>query len=319
MLLIDSATVLKSPAADLQHAARIVAALFEERRRGGALSAQEVPMRPAGRGSAFYSLPAYIESAGMAGIKWTTHCRGAEPYTKPVVVLNDIDDGTPLALLDGWVISAVRTAAVSLCFYKHLEGLEKNAVLLCGAGYQAEWQAAALFTRFPDLDLLRLWSRSAAHAEDCRRRVEAILRCRLPIEVVEDLHAAARKSDFVVGACSADEPYLTKEDLAGCGYVHIGMNDVSGEALLSYPRIICDEFETAKRRSAQSLFRLWRSDPSVESRVELLENLTGRIALGDRFCFDSFGLSIFDLGLAAEAYRYAREHGLGLDWPLFGR
>lgn len=319
MLLIDSETVLQSPAADLRHAARIVSDLFAERRRGGAVSAQEVPMRPRGIESAFYSLPAMIESAGVAGIKWTTHCRVGEPYTKPLVVLNDLKDGTPLALLDGWVISAVRTAAVSLCFYSHLESLAKNAVLLCGAGHQATWQAAALFTRFPDLRVLYLWSRSTAHAKECRKHVEQILGREVPIEVIADRCAVISDVDFVIGATSADDPYLSREDLAHCGYVHIGMNDVAADALLSYPRILCDEFETAKRKSAQSLYRLWRQDPSIEKRVELLENFSGKIASGERFCFDAFGLSIFDVGLAWEAYQYALAEKKGVHWAVFGK
>ena len=322
MLLIDSKTVLESPAADLSHAAKVVEKLFEARREGSAASAQEVPMRPRAIESAFYSLPALIESEGIAGIKWTTHARAGNPYTKPLVILNDLRDGTPLALIDGWVISAVRTAAVSLAFYRHLEGLEKNAVLLCGAGHQAEWQGLALFERFADLGRLYIWSRKPEHAEDCRRRILVRLEASgrtADIRIVNNFRDALEDVDFVVGATSADEPYLQKKDLAGCGYVHIGMNDASREALLSYPSIICDEFESAKLKSAQSLFRLWRRDNSVEERIVLLEEYEGVIPIGERFCFDAFGLSIFDLGLAAEAYRYALACGKGVNWPVFGR
>ena len=279
-------------------------------------------MKSASTGSAFYSLPAMLEERGIAGLKWTTHSKGSMPYTKPVVILNDLTDGTPLALVDGWVISAVRTAAVSLAFYDHLEELEKNAVLLCGAGHQAEWQALAVLARFPELDALYIWSRDPKHAEDCRRRVlsrPGDRRLENVVRVVRDFHDAVPKVDFVIGAASADEPYLDEGDLAHAGYVHIGMNDVSEKALLSYPVIICDEFESAKARSAQSLFRLWRKDPSIAGRVVLLEAYEEKNPAGARFCFDSFGLSIFDVGLADEAYRYALAVGKGLDWPLFGR
>lgn len=323
MLLIDASIVAQSPVMDLGFSHRVVEKLFAERKEKKAVSAQEIPMFPPSVHGGFYSLPAYIESMHTAGIKWTTHVKtksaSSGSYTKPIVVLNDFADGAPVALLDGLAISAIRTASVSCCFYRHLGALAKGKVLCCGAGHQATWQVLAVLESFPAIQQIYIWSRQQDHARDCVQAVQALAGQNIPVSTVENFETVLGDVDFVIGATSAETPYLHREHLEHCSYVHIGMNDIDAQAIRSFPHIVCDDFESAKARSAQSLFRLYRTDPSIQERVSLLEDLEGPLPPHERFFFDSFGLSIFDVGLAWEVYRFAQEKGLGRHWDLFGR
>lgn len=320
MLLIDRSVVSQSPVMDLGFSRRIVKRLLRERKEKNAISAQEIPMFPPGVHGGFYSLPAYVESMQIAGIKWTSHVKTktTRSYTKPIVVLNDFADGTPVALLDGLAISAIRTAAVSCCFYEHLGKLDKGAVLCCGAGHQATWQVLAVLESLPQVKHVYIWSRNVDHAQSCVACVKEKAQRDVPVSAVRDFETVLKDVDFVIGATSAETSYLQREHLQHLSYVHIGMNDIDADAITSFPHIVCDDFESAKARSAQSLFRLYRMDPTVERRVALLENLEGVLPSQDRFFFNSFGLSIFDIGLAWEVYRFAQDRRLGLNWDLFG-
>ena len=334
MLYINKDIVWKSPVLQIGYAGSVIRQLFEDKKNGTACAAQEVPLFPNGVRGGFYSLPSSLDRYGVAGIKWTTHVKPADgswekngSYTKPVLILSDYHDGRPLALIDGLEISAIRTGAVSHTFFEKYrsDGCcgKKNRLLICGAGHQAKWQVLAALEAFPKLEALYIWSRDINHAAQCVERVREVLTktgsdvsCADKLIVVRHFEEALDDVDLVIGAASAETPYLTADHLKNASYVHIGMNDVEGDAIRTYETIYCDDFEAGTKKSAQSLFVLYRQDPSIAGRVTLLENAPDHID-GDRVMFDSFGLSIFDIGLGCEVYRFAKENGLGEEIALY--
>lgn len=319
MLVIDRAVVERSEVADVNVAASVVGELLRQKSLGRAVSAPEIPMYPNGTdGGGFYSLPAYLLDDQVAGIKWTSHVRtprapGEPPasHTKPLVILNDLSSGEPLAVVDGLLISGVRTAAVSHQFFSRMAAFEPTEVLCCGAGFQARWQCLAALNSLPSLRRLSLWSRRPEQARATADVLRPLAPPGVAVVAVEDLDQGTRQADVVVGATSAEQPYLTAKRLAGCSYVHIGLNDVSEEAIGSFPQIVCDDFEAGAANSRQALFRLHRKDPALQSRVVRLEELIAGAHLEPRAMFNSFGLAIFDVGLACRVYRQAVEKGWG--------
>ena len=335
MLFIDQDIVSKSPVMDMAFSGPVIRKILNDKKSGTAVSAQEVPMFPEKVNGGFYSLPSYLDRYGTAGIKWTSHVKpgqGSEryigPYTKPVIILSDYEDGRPYALIDGFEISAIRTGAVSYEFFtRYAEDGKvrgKNRILICGAGHQARWQITAALKAFPELEGLSVWSRDLSHAQWCIESVRDILALTGEedlagkLEVVTSVSEGAETAGLVIGATSAETPYLTKEHLREASYVHIGMNDVTGEAIRSYDRIYCDDFEAGTWKSAQSLFVLYRQDQTIGERVTLLEDAPASIKEG-RVMFDSFGLSMFDIALGCEVYRYACGKGLGGEIGLYSR
>ena len=335
MLFIDGETVLQSPVMDIGFSGTVIRQLFEDKKCGRAVAAQEIPLFPDKVRGGFYSLPSYLDRYCTAGIKWTSHVKPADrswreagPYTKPLIILSDYTDGRPYALIDGFEISAIRTGAVSYSFFARIADGgrcgEKNRLLICGAGHQAKWQIAAALKAFPAIEKLYIWSRDIDHAYDCILRVKEILdrngeeEMFSRLEAVPSFENVVGECALVIGATSAEKPYLRAEHLREASYVHIGMNDVSGDAVRTYSHIYCDDFEAGKKKSAQSLFVLYREDPSIEERVTLIEDAPERI-LQKRVMFDGFGLSIFDIGLGCEVYRWAKEKGHGEEIALYSR
>lgn len=319
MLVIDAQTVEATSVANVPAAAEVVAELFRCKRAGTAVSAAEVPMYPDGpTGGGFYSLPAYITDYGVAGIKWTTHVRSADPghgpYTKPLIVLNDIGSGEPLAVVDGHLISGLRTAAVSAQFFDLLRAGSPEVVTCCGTGFQARLQAIAALTSLPTLTRLVVWGRSAAHARSLAAELRGYAGTGVEVIAERDLDAAIGDADVVIGATSAEEPYLTPAHLARASYLHIGLNDVTPEAIQSYQTIVCDDFAAGAARSRQALFREHRRTGGVAGRVRLLEDAQLAGGLPSRVMCNAFGLAIFDVGLAYRVYRQVA----GLDTTMGG-
>jgi ornithine cyclodeaminase len=293
---------------------------FHSKAAGAAVCGREVSIKPYGPdGGVFYSLPAYHKGLGMACVKWTSHVRNpASPmYTKPLILLNDLNSGTPLALVDGHEISAARTGGVTGVAMKRLAHPRSEHLLCCGAGHQAKTQIRAAIAAMPNLRHISVWNRSVYRASELCLSIKAEYESSLTFEPIADFDKAAHRADIIIGATSAPSPYLHEKHFSdGQLYIHIGMNDIAPEAIHSFDSIVCDDFEAGLEGSSQSLFRLSRNEPDIYRRVILMENflrydISVSSSLGKRIMFNSFGLPIFDLVLAAAAYRYAAENGLG--------
>jgi thiomorpholine-carboxylate dehydrogenase len=103
-----------------------------------------------------------------------------------------------MAVLDGRLITEMRTAAVSAAVTRRLARPESRVLALLGSGVQAKAHLEALRTLYR-FDEVRVWSRTPAHAEAFALAHGAKAR---------DLEAAVRGADIVVTATHATEPIL---------------------------------------------------------------------------------------------------------------
>jgi ornithine cyclodeaminase/alanine dehydrogenase-like protein (mu-crystallin family) len=126
------------------------------------------------------------------------------------IVLLDSDSGSPLAVLDGRLITEMRTAAVSAAVTRHLAPLDTRVLALVGSGVQAQAHLEALrhVRRF---DEVRVWSPTREHAERFAARHGAR---------AMELEAAVRGADVIVTATFAREPVVKGEWLKRGAHVN---------------------------------------------------------------------------------------------------
>jgi thiomorpholine-carboxylate dehydrogenase len=115
-----------------------------------------------------------------------------------MILLFRPDTGEPLAVMDGRLITEMRTAAVSAAVTKYLAAPEAHVLALVGSGVQAHAHLQAL-SRVRHFDEIRLWSRTAAHAD---RFAEQHRAKAMPIA------EAVRGADVIVTATNALRPIL---------------------------------------------------------------------------------------------------------------
>jgi ornithine cyclodeaminase/alanine dehydrogenase-like protein (mu-crystallin family) len=126
---------------------------------------------------------------GNAGTAFPTHLA--------MILLFDPDTGQPLALMDGRLITEMRTAAVSAAVTKRLASPGSRTLALLGSGVQAKAHLEAL-SRVRRFDDVRVWSRTPGHA----RRFAAEHGAR-----AMDAESAVRGADVVVAATNALERF----------------------------------------------------------------------------------------------------------------
>ena len=115
-----------------------------------------------------------------------------------MILLFRPDTGEPLAVMDGRLITEMRTAAVSAAVTKYLAAPDARVLALLGSGVQAHAHLQAL-ARVRSFDEVRVWSRTAAHAERFATQNNAEV---MPIA------DAVRGADVVVTATSALQPIV---------------------------------------------------------------------------------------------------------------
>lgn len=313
----------------LEETVPIVEKAFRLFDAGDAVIVQESALRlhSGDQDQACYALPAYVGGdVHVCGLKWTAHGAATRPDSgesriQASILISEADGGVPLAVMNGTEIGAARTGAVTAAALKRLAPAHVRKVVLCGAGGQAERQLQAVLYALPGAEEVAVWSRG-------NRRNHALVEryCRRTdtrLWAAADLDEAVDGADVVIGATSADTPYLTAERLRSASlYCHIGFNEITAEAVDRFSHVVVDTWEEAKNVSGQSLFRLYRAG---QFRPERLTGTLGAIVAGRlevprgtperKVMFDAFGLPIFDLSVAKEAYLRACGSGLGTRLP----
>lgn len=330
VLWLSKADVEQTGVCRMEEAQAIVERVFRlfDQQQACIVPESSLRLGQAGEDQACYALPAYVGGdTGVCGLKWTAHGAATAPADlgisriQATVLINEVHSGVPLALMNGTDIGAARTGAVTALALSRLAPLNTRKVALCGAGGQAERQLQAVLHALPQVGEVAIWSRGGQRNKVLAEHYQARAGGRL--RPVDSLEEAVDGADVIIGATSAPQPYLRPEHLRSASlYCHIGFHEISAPAVDCFRRVVVDTWEEAKDVSGQSLFRFYREGRFAPERLTgtLGAILSGRLEVPrgtaeDKVLFDAFGLPIFDLGLAKEAYVRARRLGLGTALP----
>ncbi|WP_167647180.1 ornithine cyclodeaminase [Mameliella alba] len=257
-----------------------------------------------------YGLPARVGGRfAAAGLKWAVHRpeapQGGEAITS-CTILDDLETGLPMGIVDSAMLTRVRTAALSGSVVRALKpGVRRIAIL--GAGAQAQMHLRMARAVFPDLAEVHHWTRSG-HAIEAPEGIE-IRRHRTASE-------ASLAAEVTFACTSAPEPILGPEVMArGALILQIGYHEVSFEAIDRADAVTCDLWGDFARTSAKSLFQMHRAGrfPADRIAADAAAILLDGWRPDPAACvyFSSFGLNIFDIALAARLMRRATDLGLG--------
>src|SRR5690349_15556957 len=87
-----------------------------------------------------------------------------------LIVLNDPETGAPLAVMDGRLITEMRTAAVSAAATRLLASKDAKVLAILGSGVQARSHLEAL-PLVRDFKEIRVWSQTKEHADDFAKEI----------------------------------------------------------------------------------------------------------------------------------------------------
>lgn len=245
----------------------------------------------------FGVMPAVSER--VMGIKLVTfYPNNAErglPTHLAMIQLFSPETGEVLALIDGRLITEMRTAAVSAAATKVLAALDARVLAVLGSGVQARAHVEAL-AQVRRFDEIRVWSRTPTHAERFAEEIGA--------EVMA-AEQAVQGADVVVSATAATEPILKGAWLKPGAHVNaIGWRGHSSRELDDAAMrnvVVVESREAANDQCGDVVFS------GAAIHAELGEILAGdRPARADETTiFDSVGIAIEDVAAAQLVYEAA--------------
>ena len=263
-----------------------------------------VPAPPDGD---FRAMPA--RGGGYAALKWVTSFPGNPerglPTVSGIVLLSDAADGRLLAQLDAGAVTALRTGAAAVLGAETLAAGEGPAAVV-GCGVNGRAVARTFLARGREVVL---WDRDAARSA----------------AVAEELGAGTAGSrDEALGADVVATVTPGREILFGPGSLRPGQHvslmgaDGPGKAEiaveeLARARVVVDEWEQASHNGdisrAVEAATLGPEDVTELGRI-LLGEAGGRAQADEITVFDSTGLAVQDLAVAALVYeRYRADAG----------
>ena len=278
--------------------------------RMAAGAVENVPRRrlPLDEGS-FAVMYAVDRELGYAGLKAYTALAGKAFFA---VLLFDLATGELAGVLEADTAGQRRTGAASGVAARHLARRGASTLGVIGCGWQAEAQVDAVRAAVPTVERVVAYCRTPEGLRDFCSQVGA--------EPAES-HAEAAGQDIVVTITSSRDPVLRGEWLReGALVCAAGANDprkreLDDVVLARAAFVCCDSKEDARLESGDLI------DPIANGVLDWLEvhelqqvvagEVPGRAADADVVVFKSNGLAAWDVAIAAELLRRARQRGVG--------
>ena len=274
------------------------------------------------------AMPGYIGGAfNTAGIKWIGSApqnpfRFGLPRASALIILNDPETMFPYAMMDGTLISAMRTGGVTGVAAKYCALKDTQTAALMGAGTQNRTQLMALKEVLPALERVFLYDINEERSRSFAREVEQIVQ--LPIEIAPTAEEAVRKADIAVSATTAREPVVFSNWLKpGMFYSHVGGYETDYGIVQKADKIVVDDWYQIKHRKTQTLALMFEEGRINDSAIyaELGELVAGkkpgREGCHEIIYFNSVGMAIEDIAVAKSIYDIACSKGIGRKLDLW--
>lgn len=207
------------------------------------------------------------------------------PTHQGIIALLRATTGEPIAILDGRLITEMRTAAVTAVATKHLASANARTLAILGSGVQARahYEALRCVRRF---DEVRVWSRNSAHAEEFAAGIGA---------TASSAEDAVRGADVVVTVTHSPNPILFGNWLKpgvlvnAVGAVGASNRELDDAAMAG--AVVVDSRDAAQVEAGDILLA------GAMIYAELGEILAGRVPKpsAERTVFKSLGLAVEDL------------------------
>ncbi|MBV9737619.1 MAG: ornithine cyclodeaminase family protein [Candidatus Eremiobacteraeota bacterium] len=217
-----------------------------------------------------------------------------------VIVLFRADTGEPLAVMDGRLVTEMRTAGVSAAVTRRLMPPESRVLAILGSGVQAQAHLEALQT-IHQFDEVRVWSRMPDHAQHFASKHGA---------TAMDAEAAVRAADVIVTATNAHEPVLKGAWLKRGAHVNsVGANRPTWRELddeVMRNTVVVDSREATLQESGDVI----NSKATIAAEIGELFAGTKSIPRTETTVFKSVGLAVEDLAAAQIVYEAASRNNV---------
>lgn len=272
------------------------------------------------------SMPSYMKYGDTAGVKVVSVYNDNPkkyglPTTIGTIILYDPETGMPKAIMDGTLITDLRTGAVSGINAKYLARKGSSSLCIVGAGVQGYTSMEMILRTMPDI------RRVIACDLAPQRREEFIAKGRqaypdIEFSGIDDHTRALQETDILVYATSADRPLL-ENGKPGPGVTvitvcelltrkSVGMFD---HWFVDFAECALERYNEGGKDSADARGVAWEdltmSDIAGEIGDVIIGKTAGRVSDDQKILAGAVGISVEDIICAESVFQKAMADGAG--------
>jgi N-[(2S)-2-amino-2-carboxyethyl]-L-glutamate dehydrogenase len=271
----------------------------------------------------FASIGGPVRAMGMKWIgSFPANRERGLPRASALIILNCPETGMPVAVMDGTLISAMRTGAMTALGVRYLAPPKTRKIGMIGAGVQSRTQILGLFTALPEVEDIALVNRDIAKAEavaeECRQRWQA------PVRAVETADEALTDADVALTVTTAHEPLMFARQIKpGALTVQLAGHECEFAVIQQCRKIVTDDWDVVKHRGIMTPAVMHQQgllhDSDIHANIgELILGIKpGRENDEERIHYAHMGMGVDDVALAWAVYQSAQRRGLGIRLPLW--
>lgn len=327
--LISMEDIIAAGCCDIQKVIRVIEEVLVDYKNGGVLLPDKISQifnqKTQDR---INCMPSTLMNDGVCGVKWVSVFpenprKFSSQNVSGVIILSELEQGFPIAVMDGTLITALRTACMGAIGAKYLARKDSRTYGTIGSGEQAKTHFIAIKQLFPQIDTCYVASRSE-HGET--QFIEAMKKKYPDVDFIScnsDYNKAAQNSDIIVTAVSCQEPLLKASAVRkGTYYCHVGGWEDEYAVPQKAAKIVCDNWHSLKHRGSPTIARMYKEGLLKDSDIyadiaDIIDGTKPGREDNDEICyFNSIGLSFVDVSVAYSFYKKVLNNNLGKDWNI---
>ena len=257
-------------------------------------------------------MPTYVPELGFACVKnVSVHPHNTSlPTVQASITLFDPNSGFPLAMMDGTLITAFRTAASAAVATRLLARKDASLLGFLGVGRQAYAQVEALLKVLPACKSIIVYDVKKAKAEKTQK--DWTEKYSLKIEIADTIESLLANTDVLTTTTPTSEPLILMQHIHQGLHINAIGADAKGKQeiateVMTGATIIIDNWEQASHSGEINVPLasgiLTKNDIQGDIGQLVTGQIPGRTSVEEITVFDSTGLAIQDLACAVAIYQ----------------
>lgn len=268
------------------------------------------------------AMPCYLGGTNpIAGLKWVgskhdnPSSRGLN-RASAVIILNDPQSHFPMAILEGSLISGMRTAAVTAIACRYLAKDNFANVTCIGCGPIAQMQLITILEQFNSISSVNLFDLKLSAAQDLVTK----LRQSFPdvnYQIATSASSAISQGEVVITCTVTDKPYIHYEWLQKGTFIsNVSIMDLHKEVFLKADKVVVDDWVQSNREKKvinQLVLegRFSREQVHAELGEVIVGSRSGRDSNSEIIVLNPMGMAIEDIACAQIFYEKALAAKIG--------
>jgi ornithine cyclodeaminase/alanine dehydrogenase-like protein (mu-crystallin family) len=245
------------------------------------------------------------------------------PVTQGLVLINNRETGDPLAIINGTVLTAIKTAAVSGVAMRFFMK-EAETVGLIGTGLQGMYQLLAAVSS-TTIKTIYLFNRSTEKVERFIRDFRAISKSDIEIIPVLDKTELVRNSQIIITATTSVSPVLPEELglyenklIIGVGSYKRNMRELPQTLFenLDYYYIDSEQGKIECGDIIDPLEKGWIKENQIVLLSDLLKGELKVPRHQKPIVFKTVSMALFDAYIGNYVFKKAKELGIGQEYKF---